>query len=66
MSFRKIQIIDPRTISPPDSGNIYLGQDSYGLWEMDETGKWWYVGFGTGITNIAITKCEQVMRGNFE
>ena len=55
MSFKKIQIIDPKTINPPEAGNIYLGQDSYGLWEMDETGKWWYVGFGTGITNIAIT-----------
>ena len=52
MSFRKIQKIDPRTISAPDAGNVYLGQDLNGLWEMDETGKWWYIGFGTGTTII--------------
>ena len=52
MSFKKIQIIDPNTISAPEPGNIYLGQDSIGLWEMDETGKWWYIGIGTGNTVI--------------
>ena len=52
MSFKKIQIIDPKTINPPEAGNIYLGQDSNGLWEMDSTGKWWYIGFGTGNTTI--------------
>ena len=55
MSFKKIQIIDPNTISAPEQGNIYLGYDGIGTWEMDDTGKWWYIGIGTGNTTINVT-----------
>ncbi len=53
MSFRKIQKIDPYTIDNPDAGHVYLGQDSYGLWEKDEHGNVWYIQSGnTYITVI--------------
>jgi hypothetical protein len=45
MSFIKIQKIDPTTISFPEYGSVYLGQDNFGLWEMDDT-HWWYIQSG--------------------
>ena len=46
MSFIKIQKINPNSISSPDVGNIYLGQDNIGLWEKDEFGNITYVQSG--------------------
>ena len=51
MSFIKIQKIDPNTITPPDNGNVYLGQDDFGLWQMDDTGLWWYVQSGFTVNS---------------
>jgi hypothetical protein len=52
MSFRKIQIIDPSTVTNPDSGFIYLGYSNSGLWEKDEFGNVNYI--QSGITYLTI------------
>jgi hypothetical protein len=57
MSFIKIQRIDPTTISNPDPGHIYVGQDlsvtgfgngTSGFWQKDEWGQIFYINSGTG------------------
>lgn len=56
MSFIKIQKIDPSQISIPDSGFVYLGQDSNGMWNLDEYGNITYIQSGiTYINLITIT-----------
>ena len=52
MSFRKIQNIDPFSINSPEAGHIYLGHDSFGLWEKYEDGTVWYI--QSGVTNIIL------------
>jgi hypothetical protein len=52
MSFIKIQKIDPASITPPESGNIYLGQDDKGLWELDEYGNITHI--QSGITYLTL------------
>ena len=71
MSFIKIQRIDPKTISNPDPGHIYVGQDMStsgfsGFWQKDEWGNIFYIDcFSGGTAGNAGTSGTSGVDGTF-
>ena len=70
MSFIKIQRIDPHSISNPDPGHIYVGQDMStsgfsGFWQRDEWGNIFYIDCLSGGTGGVGTSGTSGVNGSF-